>query len=212
MRGVRGFTIIEFTIAIAVATILGAAAVARYNTYLREQEFISGGQNIANCMQRANTMARAGDAISPPRFVRATITYDIAAPTVSCIVEPEPQYRADGSQITVTQLLQGSPAESVSNLPFKADNARLGTGTNVRVVFGALESGVPLGLSRNGVIFLQPDDSLVPATYVPFGSGFSMSDTANTVRLNSDSSLQCGVISMTSIGAPIRFEELTTCS
>jgi prepilin-type N-terminal cleavage/methylation domain-containing protein len=212
MRKKRGFTIIEFTIAIAVAAILGAAAISRYNTYLREQEFISGGQQIANCLQRANSQSRASST-TPPRFVRATIAYDSSVPKVDCIVESEPQYRtSDGSVITTSQLLQANPVASTTNLPFRAVNTRLNNGTTYRVVFGSLEGGAPLGLSLDAVLVRQPDDALTPSTYVPFGTGFSISDTVNTIRLNSDSSAKCGVIQMTNLGAPVRFEELSTCS
>jgi prepilin-type N-terminal cleavage/methylation domain-containing protein len=212
MHGARGFTIIEFTIAIAVATILGAAAISRYNTYLREQEFLSGGQEVANCLQRANTQARAGATINPPRFVRATLAYDSTTPKVDCIVESQSQYRADGSAITVTQLLQGNPVESATNQPFRANNSRLASGTTVRYVFGALENGIPLGYSIDGVLFKQPDDPLTPSTYVPFGRGFSLTTTENVLRFNSASSSKCGTVQMTSIGTPVRFEELSTCS
>lgn len=212
MQGVRGFTIIEFTIAIAVATILGAAAISRYNTYLREQEFLSGGQDVANCLQRANTQARAGASINPPRFVRATLSYDSATPKVDCIVESQSQYRADGSVITTSQLLQGNPVESATNQPFRANNARLASGTTVRLVFGALENGMPLGMSVDGLLVRQPDDALTPSTYVPFGSGFSLTASVNTIRLNSSSSTKCGVIQMANIGTPVRFQALSTCS
>jgi len=211
MHGARGFTIIEFTIAIAIAAILGAAAISRYNTYAREQEFLSGGQDVANCLQRANTQSRAGAVTNPPRFVRATLSYDSTTPKVDCIVESMGLTRADGSTLTVTQLLQGNPAEVTTNLPYRANNARLNSGTTVRVVFGALENGSPLGLSTDGVLNRQPDDSATPSTYVPFGSGFSITSTANTIRLNSASSTKCGVIQMTNIGTPVRFEELTSC-
>lgn len=211
MRGVRAFTIIEFTIAIAVAMILGAAAISRYNAYLREQGFLSGGQEIANCLQRANTQARASTVNNPPRFVRATISYDASVPKVDCIVEAQPQYRADGSIVTVTQLLQGNPVESTTNQPFRADNTRLAAGLNLRVVFGALENGVPLGLSNNNLLVRQPDNPLIPTSYVPFGSGFVIDASTNTIRLNSDSTPQCGVIMMTVLGAPIHFEPLSSC-
>lgn len=207
----RAFTIVEFSIAIAVATILGAAAIARYNTFLRESEFTSGGQQIANCFERANTQARTSSAANPARFVRATITYDASTPAVNCIVESEPQYRSDGTVITTTSLLQGNPAESTTNLAFTANNARLAIGTTLRVVFGALENGVPLGMSTDGALNRQPDDSLTPSTYVPFGTGFTMDENTNTIRLNSDTSNACGVVNMTPIGSPVSFQALSSC-
>lgn len=210
MRAVRGFTIVEFAIAIAVAGLLGAAAISRYNGYLRQQEFTSGGQQLANCLSRASQQAQAGGDVAPPRFTRATISYDSSIPRIDCRIEAHSQYRADGTEITTTQLLQGNPAETASGQPLRGDNLQLHSGTVVRVVFGSLERGVPLGLSENGIAARQPDNPLLPS-YVPFGRGFSMDATTNAVRINSSTASSCGVLAMPATGTPVRFQQLSSC-
>jgi Tfp pilus assembly protein FimT len=211
MKGARAFTIVEFTIAIAVATIIGLAAITRYNTYLRHQEFIAGGQQIANCLQRANQQARASSALNPPRFIRATINQVTSDSSVTCAIEQYQQKTAAGVDITTTNLLGGNPAETGTTQTFRAENAALSTGTTVRFVFGSLENGAPLGMSLDGSPSRQPDNSTVPSTYVPFGRGFSLDATTNRVELIGISTSACGVLSMPLTGTPVTFTELTSC-
>ncbi|HSI20551.1 MAG TPA: prepilin-type N-terminal cleavage/methylation domain-containing protein [Verrucomicrobiae bacterium] len=212
MKGVRAFTIIELSIAVAVAAIIGMAAVSRYSGYLQLQEFRSGGQQIANCLQRASHQVRAGSTANVPRFTRATITSYPGTPKVECIVEPYAAIQAsDGTELLVSELLAGVPAEGVSGQPFRADNSILKTNAIVRVVFGALENGMPVGLSSAGIAIKQPDAP--GATYVPLGRGFTLPEGTTTIQINSQSIDACGVISMTNLGLPVKFQELpeTSC-
>jgi Tfp pilus assembly protein PilE len=208
MRVVRGFTIVEFAIAISVAVILGMAGITRYNSYLREQDFTNGGQQVASCLQNAYLQARTG--LGNSRYTRATITSDANAVQVSCIVEVHPLLTSNGTQRTVTQLLGGTPAEGTGATLYRGDNTQLTSGTITRVVFGALEGGAPLGLSSGATILRQPDTSGV-GTYIPFGRGFTMDATSNAILLHDEDTTHCGFISMTAVGSPIQFQTLTTC-
>lgn len=215
-RGVRAFTIVEFTIAVAIATVIGAAAISRYNAYIRQVEFTAGGERIAACLQRASIQSRANTTGSPIRYTRATITstqIDDVNSAVDCHVETFSSKTA-GVTNTTTLLLQGTPAETGTNQSFRVENAfqfgTTGTAT-VRVVFGSLENGVPLGLSFNGAITLQPDDSGLNS-YVPFGTGFTISGSKNTIRIDSSLNAICGVIQMTNVGTPVVFKRLDSCT
>jgi Tfp pilus assembly major pilin PilA len=214
MHRTKGFTIVEFAIAIAVATILGAVAISRYNSYLRVQEFANGGSAIASCLQRGSVVARTGSPTDPMRFVRTTITSDTPSATVKCQVESFPA-TVNGAAVTVSQLLQGIPAEGATSQVFTAESTVLHTGSNVRVVFGSIEGGVGLGFSRNSALVVQPTlDSAPAGAGLRYGAGFVINENTNSIRLNSEGTndLMCGVVVMPASGSPVSFRQLASCS
>jgi type II secretory pathway pseudopilin PulG len=225
MKRLRGFTIVELAIALSVTVFLSAVAISRFNIYQRDEEFRAGGAEIASCLQRAVLAARSGitvptafDGDQPARYVRATIVS--SSDGVQCHYEGYPAKVTAANQSTVSiavnGLLQASPPEIYGNkAQFFAPSTRLAGGVGrVRVVFGSIERGVPLGMSseQNNIISIlrqPPADGSPGGAGVPYGAGFMINESVNSVIIQRDDTLDCGALFMPTIGAPVTFREVT---
>lgn len=71
-----GFTIIEVIVAISIIIILTSLTVGRFNLFSDQQDLQKEGQNLASCIQKAQSYARdpSGNGLSQtPRYVEARI-------------------------------------------------------------------------------------------------------------------------------------------
>jgi prepilin-type N-terminal cleavage/methylation domain-containing protein len=212
----RGFTIVEFVIAVAISAILGGIAVARYNSYERVQAFQRVGTGVASCLERASQRARSGAEAGAYRFVRASVVMGVSAggdATTSCTVDTFSQYTGSTLQ-TATSL--------VDTVPVPSDPKPLVTGSAVgywntttfgaqvyRFVFGTLEQGVLIAWSHGathnaaGTMVAQPDAS-GSGGYVPRGTGVALAASELVLTSQADTSAS-GYITLPASGSPAKF-------
>ncbi|CAN5176783.1 hypothetical protein BH11PAT4_BH11PAT4_3160 [soil metagenome] len=183
MRQRSAFTLVEVAVAITITIILAGVAVPRYNSLIRNQDFYAQVQELASCVQRAQSLSSGtqGATLSngnPIRWSAAQLS--VSGADVTCQV-----MAFDGSN-TLASLTTSLPSalSSGSNTFVATDIS--GIVTTRRIYFGTLERGVPV-----------KDTAVALPAYL--GSGL-------TVSIPLTSSLDSGIgasLSMGRSGAPI---------
>jgi type II secretory pathway pseudopilin PulG len=186
MRQRSAFTLIEVAVAITITIILAGVAVPRYNSLIRNQDFYAQVQELASCLQRAQSLASGSQGatlstVTPIRWSAAEFSF--ASDTVTCRV-----MAFDGSSANTFALLAASSPVSTLNSGSNTFTATdvAGIASTRRIYFGTLERGLPV-----------KDTGSADPTYL--GSGLTLS-------IPLSSSLDSGItatLSMGRSGAPI---------
>ncbi len=158
------FTLIELIIALAVTIVLASVGVARYSSFIRQQDFLSGAQQITGCVQKGQQLAVTGGVTStisgggsqPIRYVVVNVFTQGGDTGLSCEIDGYPYVPGDTTLSLMDKTKIGG--NNLLSLVSNVNNTTMSG--EFSVVFGVLEHGLPLDYSTDGV------HSAAPATAV----------------------------------------------
>ena len=169
---VRAFTLIELIIALSVVIILTTVGVARYSTFIQQQDFLSGAQKITGCIQKGQQYAvtNTNSAIVTTPVVRyVTVTVEPGPNSgLVCTIEG---YSALPANTVAAILAQASGGSGNILSKTSVDNMSITSGSNnfFKIIFGTLEHGTPIDMSTNG-----STSALAAPTTLGFSSSFTL--------------------------------------
>lgn len=208
----RGFTIIELVVAAAIIVVITAVALPRYNYFSDQQDFVSSSNELARCISAAQGEAlRVGNSSASKRFVDAHIT--IAGDgSINCKV------RANRSSTINSALMEDLMVEDSVYSPKimrytkfdgagdslqvvgKASTLNASTLRSIKIVFGSVERGIPVGIATN--------DGVSTTVFYSSTSTSTTQGFETKLKLRSpDNSDFYGQIYIGAFGSPIAFKD-----
>ena len=165
---VKGFTIIEVVIAIAISIILVAIAVPRYDQFSNQQDFNTSVEKLVKCMQIAQQAAASPPANSSYRFTGvvmkpnsvnsdnmdcATYTYSSSTFSTSDGTTSDPATSvllddAGGVPLSTSVTIPNIQLSGVTVPDYPVKNYNIPANNNppamLRIYFGVYEKGAPV--------------------------------------------------------------------